>query len=318
MNQAVELTIVIVNWNGGELLRRCVESVLAYPPNVSYEIVVADNASTDGSLEGVRTLAGPLRLIENGANLGFAKANNLAIAASRAPWIFLLNPDAEVTPGAIDKLLAILQADPKIGACAPRLLNTDGSLQPSVWRNPPNALTILLEGWQLYRLLPARWRSELLLGQHWGHDKQRNVTGFNGAAMFVRRSMIENIGALDESFEMYGEDGEWCARMRKHGWQLFFEPAAEVIHHGGQSALKRWTNHERRLQEIDAWFRYQKAVLSPLSFVCNTLTHALVMGGLRLKRALVRQPAEYLDAVMQLQVKYLKQSCRELFGRGTP
>ncbi|MBI1765367.1 MAG: glycosyltransferase family 2 protein [Acidobacteria bacterium] len=316
------MTIVIVNWNGGELLARCIESVLRQPPPVRYEIVIADNASTDGSLAAARALVArpgladaPLRFMANEKNLGFAKANNQALAGSAAPYVFLLNPDTEVKPGALAMLLRTLQAAPRIGACAPRLLNSDGSLQPSVWRNPPTVLTILLEGWQLYRFLPAQLRANWLLAQHWDHTERRSVSAFSGAAMMVKREMIAAVGPLDESFEMYGEDGEWCTRMRKQGWQLIFEPAAEVVHHGGQSALKRWTNHERRLQEIDAWFRYQKAVLSPGGFVRNTLAHTLVIGSLRLRRTLLRQPAEYLAAVMQLQRKYLKESYRELFGR---
>lgn len=319
-----ELTIIVVNWNGGELLCRCVESVLRHPPGVSYEIVVADNASADGSMKLLAEwladwqcahggVPAPVQLIENGANLGFAKANNRVIAQTRTPFVFLLNPDAEVAAGAIDALLDVLREDVRIGACAPRLLGTDGKFQANVWRNPPTALMILFEGLQLYRFLPAKLRANWLLGQHWAHDERRAVPCFSGAAMLVKRTLIEAIGAFDESFEMYGEDGEWCMRMIKHGWQLIFEPRAVVVHHGGQSAMKRWTEEERRLQEIDAWFRYQRFVLPPLRFVANTLAHGLVMSLLRLRRALRGQPSEYLNGVMQLQAKYLKQTLKESF-----
>lgn len=322
-NRKIELTIIVVNWNGGELLCRCVESVLVHPPSVAYEIVVADNASADGSMPLLQNwlrangyAAAPVRLAENGANLGFGKANNRVIAQTDTPFVFLLNPDAEVTAGAIDALLEVLRADANVGACAPRLLGTDGKFQANVWRNPPTALMILFEGLQLYRLLPATLRANWLLGQHWLHDERRRVPCFSGAAMMVKRSMIKAIGAFDESFEMYGEDGEWCMRMVKHGWHLIFEPRAIVVHHGGQSAMKRWTEEERRLQEIDAWFRYQRFVLPPHRFISNTLAHGLVMSLLRLRRALRRQPSEYLNGVMQLQAKYLKAALKEMVKGG--
>src|SRR6185295_11463408 len=158
---AAELSIIIVNWNGGELLRSCLKSVAQAPPSVSYDIVVVDNASSDesvawlGSAEVATLLPGiDVHVIENADNAGFARANNQGFAYTRAPLLFLLNPDTEVKPGAIDALIACLRSHASFGACGPRLLNTDGSLQHSVWRNPPTASEILITGLGLWRLIP--------------------------------------------------------------------------------------------------------------------------------------------------------------------
>lgn len=295
----IELSIVIVNWNTGELLRKCVESVKRHPPRVPYDLVVVDNASSDGSADFLRARAagdsggaGVVRLIENAENVGFARANNIAIAHSKAvPLLFLLNPDTEVRPGAIDALLATLESQPRIGACAPRLLNADGSLQPSVWPMPPTPLYILVDGLRLYRLLPRPLRARWLLGAHWDHATRRPVPCVWAAAMMVKREMIAEVGAFDESFTLFGEDCEWCVRMRRGGWLIYLEPAAEVLHHGGRSALQRWTAGEVVLAKAEANIHYQRRVLGPVRFRVNQLAYCFVLAMLGLWRTVRRQPA---------------------------
>ncbi len=141
------LSIIIVNWNAGDLLRRSIESVISSCPGISYEVIVVDNASHDNSLELLRksqpsaTLIsnGRLRIVENFENKGFDSANQ-AFDLAQSQLVLLLNPDTEVLPGAIDTLVKTIHSDPKIGACGPKILNTDGSIQISVWHNPPSAL----------------------------------------------------------------------------------------------------------------------------------------------------------------------------------
>lgn len=316
-----ELSIIIVNWNAAGLLQRCLESIARHPPRVAFEILVVDNASTDDSLAMLRSStvqglfpAGELRTVANPANDGFAKANNLAFRMARGPALFLLNPDTEVHPGAVDALLRTLRSGARIGACAPMLLNTDGTLQPSAWRNPPSVLTIFCEGLRLYRLVPGRLRARWLLGEHWDHAERRDVPSFSGAAILMKREVIYDAGAFDESFEMYGEDVEWCLRAGRKGWRLVFEPAARVVHHGGHSALKRWTDQERRFQEIEAWFRSQRHVLPPARFLANSFAYLLVINLLRLRRALVGEPSEYLDRVATLQKRHIREAFAEILG----
>jgi GT2 family glycosyltransferase len=308
---SAELSIIIVNWNGGGLLGRCVESILFHPPGVPYEIVVADNGSSDGSVDALR---GRVRLIENGANLGFGRANNIAIDQTEAPFVFLLNPDTEVLPGAINALLATLKSDARIGAVAPRLLNTDLTLQPSVWGDIPYPLYVLLNDLPLHRLLPQPLRGRLLRGRHWDHRERMRVSSFSGAAIMAKRKMIDEVGVFDERFHMYGEDAEWCMRIYRSGWWLIFEPAAEVVHHGGQSAAKRWNDHDRRMKEEEANLRFQFQCTPPAQFMINTLTSAAV---LRLQRAQARrrgEPVELLDSVIALKMAFIKRTLRSLAG----
>lgn len=268
----------MVNWNGDELLRRSVESVLASPPGLDFEIVVIDNASSDQSLAALRASASAresidqrLRIVENDENLGFGKANNQAFALTTAPLLLLLNPDTEVTPGSIDKLIATLNSDPKIGAVGPRLLNVDGSLQFSVWRNPPAAWEILLSQLKLYLLLPRHFRGELLLGGHWDHSTRRRVPMLSGAAILVRRAVIEAVGGFDERFHMYGEDNEWCLRITRGGWQIVFEPDAVIRHHGAKSSLQRWNNLEKLRVQLEAGYFFQQHALPRWRLINNQL-----------------------------------------------
>ena len=280
---AVELSIILVNWNGGELLRSCLKSVAQAPPSIAYEIVVVDNAPSDQSVAWLRgrevaaLLPGVnVHVIENAVNEGFSRANNQAMAYSRAPLMFLLNPDTEVTKGAIDTLIACLRSGERIGACGPRLLNTDGSLQHSVWRNPPAAWEIIISGLGLWRLIPRRLRGELLLGGHWDHATRRSVPALFGAAIMAKRKMVDEVGGLDERFHMYAEDFEWCFRVVRAGWQLIFEPAASVMHHGAQFSLQRWTSPEKLRVQMAASLQYQHHCLSRFHHTANLLAMCLV------------------------------------------
>jgi GT2 family glycosyltransferase len=311
------VSIVIVNWNSGHLLRRCVESIMREPPDARFEVLVVDNASSDGSVDWIREPAPaggtplPVRLIENRINAGFAKACNQAIFASRSPFVFLLNPDTEVSPGAIDVLVECLRSDRRIGACAPKLLNLDGTVQANVWSpSVPYPLSIALDGLGLYRLLPRKLRGRLLLGRHWDHSERRRVRSFRGAAIMCRREMIDQVGGLDERFELYGEDAEWCRRIDRAGWWLVFEPAARVTHIGGQCALKRWTDRERRLKEAEADLLFQRLCLSRFQFTVNTLSAAFVISLLRLRAKVRGKPVDYLDDLLALKMNYLKTSGR--------
>lgn len=266
-----DLNIIIVNWNGGDFLQRCLESVAQFPPTVPYEVIVVDNASTDGSREFLQ-FCKEVRLIANGENLGFGRANNQAFANSDAPLLFLLNSDAEVHPGAIDKLIATIREDEKLGAVGPRLVNPDGSLQPSVWRNPLTPFEMIVTALRLHKFFPKRLRAELLLGFHWDHSHRRSVQMLSGAALMVRRRMIDDVGGFDESFHMYGEDNEWALRMVRGGWLMLFEPGAKVTHHVGKSSANRWTDLEKREREYQGFFQFQRLHLSRRLAIANLLT----------------------------------------------
>ncbi len=314
-----ELSVIIVNWNGGELLRRTVESVVSFPPSVDYEIVVIDNVSTDDSLALLRvseiarplTEANRLSIVENQENIGFGRANNQAFALTDSRLVLLLNPDTEVTPGSIDRLIRTIDSAARVGVAGPKLLNADGSLQVSAWRNPPAAWEIMLSQLKLYQLLPRRFRGELLLGGHWDHARERAVPMLSGAALLVRRKVIEEVGGFDERFHMYGEDNEWCLRIARAGWLLVFQPAAVIRHHGAQSSLQRWNNLEKLRVQLEANYFFQQQALPRLSLITNQLASYVTALGQHLSRRVRGVHAPDLALATQIHRANLRRALRK-------
>ncbi len=315
----VELSIIFVNWNGGELLRRAVESVAASPPSVAYEVFVVDNASSDESLALMRAgevaasleASGSLRVVESAENLGFGRGNNLAFSLADSPLVLLLNPDTEVTAGSVDRLIETLRSDDRIGATGPKLLNADGSTQVSVWRNPPAAWEMLLTGLWLHKLLPRRARGELLLGDHWDYSRRREVEMLSGAAMLVRREVIDEVGGFDERFHMYGEDNEWCLRMRRAGWKLVFEPEAVVMHLGAASSMKRWDSLEKLRVQSEAMLDFQRRCLPRRRRVVNLATACFLLSLQRAARRLRGRESRDVEQTLRLYAADLKRALRE-------
>lgn len=313
-----DLSIIIVNWNCGRLLRRCVETVIASEPLVSYEILIVDNASSDDSLQELLTSAvvAPLhenqrlRVIRNSDNVGFGSANNQAFALTRAPLLFLLNPDTEISRGSIDTLVSTLLAQPDTGACGPKILNVDGSVQVSVWHNPPRAWQIVLSQLKLYLIFPRRLRGKLLLGGHWDHGYRRTVPMLSGAAILARREMIEQVGGFDEHFQMYAEDNEWCLRIIRAGWQLMFEPRSVILHYGGQSAIKRWSNLEKLRVQLEASFLFQQRALPRRNVIANQLANYLTISVQKAWRQVRGIKTPELDVIKQVHRQHLRQSLK--------
>lgn len=272
------LTVIIVNWNGAKFLPKCLNSIIDNPPGVAYEIVVVDNDSRDGSAEWLKSdeclkLLGPIQysFIESGSNLGFGKANNIAIERSTAPFVFLLNPDTLVRPHSIDLLLESLTSEKNAGAVAPKLFNQDGSLQPSAWYFPPTPLTIVLENFRLYKLLSPRYRANKLLFSHWNHNERRPVPIVWGAAIMFDGTVLRQLKGFDPDFKMYGEDMDLCIRLAKTGKQLIFIPEAEIIHLGGQSAAQMWSESEINEKKIKMGIFFEKKHCSKALFVANMI-----------------------------------------------
>ena len=311
-----DLSIVIVSWNTGDLLRRCVAAVVASAPSAGYEVIVVDNASSDRSLALLRGDAaaaallagGRLRIVENQENRGFGAANNQAFALASGRFVLLLNPDTLVVPGAIDALIGVLRSDPRIAACGPRLLNADGSLQISVWRNPPTAWEIVLSNLRLYRLVPEGIRGPLLLGPHWRHDRRRSVRMLSAAALMVRRETIDAVGGFDERFHMYAEDNEWCLRMVRAGWLLVFEPAVVIRHDEAQSSLKRWSPLEKRRVQLEASYLFQRLSVPRWHLVANQLAYCVTASMQVAWRRVRRDDASEMDMVVRVHARHLVQA----------
>ncbi len=226
----VNLSIIIVNWNTSDLLAQCLESVFVNPPAGGFEIIVVDNGSTDGSAAMVRNRFPTALLLENQHNPGFAAANNQAIGHARGRYLLLLNPDTVVMPDALDTLIRFMDDTPYAGVAGSMLLNPDGTLQQSCHPYP----TIGREFWRLLHLdylIPAGTYPM----DKWPIDIPREVDSVQGASLMVRREVIEQVGLLDETFFMYSEEVDWCARISSAGWKIFWVPDSRIVHFGGQS-----------------------------------------------------------------------------------
>jgi GT2 family glycosyltransferase len=226
----MDLSILIVNWNTRDFLAQCLASVYAHPPSGSFEVIVVDNASADGSAAMVRQCFCETTLIENGQNPGFAAANNQSIALSRGRYLLLLNPDTIVFPGALSALITFMDQNPAVGAAGSLLLNPDGSLQPSCHPEP----TLMRELWRLFHL--DRLKPYALYPMEtWPADQPRAVDTIQGAALIIRRSVVDAVGLLDDRYFMFSEEVDWCVRIRRAGWPIYWVPQSRVVHFGGQS-----------------------------------------------------------------------------------
>lgn len=229
-SNALDLSIIIVNWNTRDLLANCLASVYETVGELAVEVFVVDNASTDGSAAMVRERFPQVRLIANSENVGFARANNQAIAASRGRYVMLLNSDTEVREDALATLVQFMEDHSEAGASGPCLLNADGSLQTSCYP----LLSAGREFWRLLfldRLIP--WATYPM--HRWDVVLSRSVEVIKGACLLLRREALDQVGLLDDMYFMYTEEHDLCYRIAQAGWKLYWVPKARVIHYGGAS-----------------------------------------------------------------------------------
>jgi N-acetylglucosaminyl-diphospho-decaprenol L-rhamnosyltransferase len=267
---------VVVNYNAGPALADCVASLVADGPD---DVVVVDNDSSDGSLEQLRSAHPEVTVVAAGENLGYARAANLGIAATRAPVVAVLNPDTLVRPGAGAALLARFGAEPDLGAVGPTLLNPDGTVYPSA-RSVPSVANAVGHG-----LLYFVWAGNPFTRRYRQVDadagRPRDVDWVSGAAVWLRRAALDAVGGWDERYFMYVEDVDLCWRLRRAGWRVAYEPGAAVEHLLGIStasapyrmiaehhrslyrfAARRFTGRRRMLLPAAAGFLGARAVLA--------------------------------------------------------
>jgi N-acetylglucosaminyl-diphospho-decaprenol L-rhamnosyltransferase len=228
-----DLAVIVVNHNAGPYLARCMDSIRAGTGDIETEVVVVDNASTDGSVDRAIQAQPGVRVIRNRGNRGFARAANQGIRATAAPFLLLLNPDAEVVGGTLAAVTKVARERPRVGAIGALVRNPDGSVQPSARRVPPlgEALGHALLG-PVWRDNP--WTRAYTMAD-WDRSSEREVEWVSGSAMLLRREALEEVGPFDEGYFMYVEDVDLCTRLRAAGWQVLFSPELEVVHQIGVS-----------------------------------------------------------------------------------
>jgi GT2 family glycosyltransferase len=252
-----DLAVVIVNYNAGEHLLGCLASVEASAGDAALEVVVVDNASRDGSAKKAAARFPSARVIETGTNRGFAAGVNVGLRATTAPFVFVLNPDAEVSTGTLGALVKLAAERPRAGLLGPVIRNADGSLYPS-GRTFPSVTQAVGHAFLGPFDPDNRWTREYTMAG-WDRSTEREVDWVSGSAMLVRRAALDRIGLLDEGFFLYGEELDLCTRLRDAGWRVVFTPEVEVTHEGGVS-----TGRSRRMNLIHSksiyrYFRKHRA-----------------------------------------------------------
>lgn len=224
----MDLSIIIVNWNGLTVLRDCLASIHAIGHAVAFEVIVVDNDSSDESVAMVRNEFPQVRVLCNSTNLGFAAGNNRGFALACGRHVLLLNSDTLLLPGALDESVRYLDAHPDVGVLGCRIEFPDRSFQTSCYRFADPLVLFMVRVLPLGSVADER----LNYGRYWAREFKdpTEVDGVAGCFMVVRREIISSLGGLDEDFFMYGEDEEWCARIKRAGWRVVYFPGATIIH----------------------------------------------------------------------------------------
>jgi GT2 family glycosyltransferase len=227
--------VIVVSWNTKALLRKCLGSVGRFLSGLPHEVLVVDNASRDGSADMVAGEFPEARLFRNSENLGFGAANNQAMAAARGEFFLLLNSDAELLDDGAERLVERIRMRPEVGVAGLRILRPDGRLQASA-RRFPTLGRLCVSGFWLNRVLPRLLTEDLLLGHYWDHCGEREADWVIGACMLVRREVFQETGGFTPDMFLYGEEVEWCHRIRERGWKVLFSPVGSILHLEHQSA----------------------------------------------------------------------------------
>jgi N-acetylglucosaminyl-diphospho-decaprenol L-rhamnosyltransferase len=280
-----ELAVVVVNHNAGDFLERCLSTIHAAAGDLDLDVVLVDNASSDGSTEIVGRANPSLRVFRNRVNRGFAAAANQGVRATTAPFVFLLNPDAEITGGSLASLVKVAADRPSAAVVGPLVRNSDGSLQASA-RKVPGLLESLGHAF-LGPFAPNNRFSRAYTMAEWDRSSEREVEWVSGCAMLVRREAFDSVGGFDEGYFMYVEDVDICTRLGQAGWSVLFCPELEVVHETGVSARKQSRRlafeHSRSIYRYFARHRARgpAALLKPLVKLAVWLRALLVTRGAR-------------------------------------
>jgi len=291
-SEEVDLGVLIVSYNTRELLRNCLNSIYQKTGGIRFEVMVVDNGSSDNSVRMIREEFPQVKLIENRENLGFARANNQAIRQSGARYLLLFNPDTSFKAGSPHKMIKFMDDHPDVGILGCKILNTDGTIQPSN-SSFPNLFTEFLRAFQVKKLIPGaglrekigqKWSGMLgstlreYLRVYWDSERIREVDWVSGACLLIRRGVIEEVGLLDENFFMYYEDADWCYRMREKGWKTYYFPFFEVVHYVGKSdsrfSPRTFVERQRSMYHYFKKHKGKKAVF---------LLRLFIFGGLALR-----------------------------------
>ena len=261
----MDVSIIIVNWNTAQITCDCLGSVYQQTKDISFEVIVVDNASSDNSVEMIKAQFPQVILIENERNRGFAAANNQGMAIAKGRYVLVLNSDTVVLDNAITKTVDFTDSHPQAAVVGCRVLNPDKTLQPTCFMFP-SVLNMTLWVTYLFKLFP---RSRFFGRERmiwWNRDDQQEVDVVTGCFMLARQEAISSVGTMDEQFFMYYEETDWCYRFKKAGWKVMFTPCGEIIHLGGASSTRvKISKEKRKRKSLLLYYKKHKSTLGYLS-----------------------------------------------------
>ena len=220
----MDLSVIILTYNAKDLLRQCLKSVFVSKTNFKFEVLIPDNGSTDGAIEMIKSEFPQVKLIENGKNLGFSGGNNVAIKQSIGRHILLLNPDTEVRPDTFDLSIKYMDAHSMVGIMSCKVLLPNGQLHEACRRRFPNPANAFLRLFGFRKFSNYNYHNISV-------DQEMEVDSVTGAYLMIRRSVVDQVGLLDEQFFMYGEDLDWCWRVKEAGFKVLYYPSAQITHY---------------------------------------------------------------------------------------
>jgi N-acetylglucosaminyl-diphospho-decaprenol L-rhamnosyltransferase len=251
----MDLSIIIVNWNSKQYLRKCIDSILVNTRDIQFEIIVIDSASFDGAGELVREHFPEVFFIQSERNVGFAQANNAAFRHSSGDCLLFLNPDTEVQGSAINAMYARMKDLKDAGAVGCKLLNSDGSIQTSCVRAFPNLANQLLDADVLrehFPRLPFLGMAPLFRT----NGVPQAVDAISGACLMVRRTVFEQVGLFSTDYFMYSEDVDLCYKIYRAGWKNYYIPESVIVHHGGASSSQAKVSTFASIMMLESRWRF--------------------------------------------------------------
>ena len=249
------LSVLIVHFETPDLLRQCLASIFSEPTELSFEVIVIDNASRTTDVRQIALEFPDATFKFNSMNVGFAVACNQVVEMGSGRYILLLNPDTVILPQELSNLVLFMESHPKAGACGPRLLYPNGELQLSC-REFPTRLALALRISRLGHLIRHPVRSYLMAD--WDHAHISQVDWIIGGCMMLRREAFEDVDFFDEGFFMYYEDTDLCYRLKKKGWKVYYNPKISVVHHHQRMSAGLLPNRLSLIHAKSLWRLFQK------------------------------------------------------------
>jgi GT2 family glycosyltransferase len=268
------VSIVIVTWNGKKYALECLDSLRLL--RLELEVIVVDNASTDGTPDAIRETYPEVKLIQNSENLGFAKANNIGMAKATSDILCLVNSDVVVRPGCLENMVEFMRANPSVGVLGPKMLSPTGGVGQSV-NKFPTVWNYFCFALGLHFLMPNSKVFGGYILAAYPYNKTEDVEVLTGWFWMIPRAALEQVGGLDEQFFMYGEDLDWCYRFHQSGWRLVFFAEAEALHYGAASSGQAPSRFYVEMIKANLqYFRKHHGWLGGVGFLAATSIHELL------------------------------------------